>query len=63
MKTAEKTKIEMDEILDMIEKPILEYVQQLMEKCGVKIDKNGAENIISNVGLHILQKKKILSTN
>lgn len=57
----EQEKIKMDEILDMLEKPIIEYVQNLMEKCGIKIDKVGAENIISNVGVRILQKNKILS--
>lgn len=48
-------------VLDLLEKPIVEYVQFFMERLGMKIDKKGAENIVSNVGVRILQKKKVLS--
>ena len=56
-----KEEITTEYVLDLLEKPIVEYVQGFMERAGMKIDKEGAENIVSNVGVRILQKKKVLS--
>ena len=48
---------ETQEILDLLEEPIVAYVQDFIKRIGVKIDKNEAENIVSNVGLSITNRK------
>lgn len=45
----------------MLEKPIVEYVQNFLKRAGMEITKEGAENIVSNIGVSILQRKKVLS--
>lgn len=55
MKTEEKPTLE--DVLELFEKPIVAYVQELMVKVGMPVDKKGAENIVSNVGANILQRK------
>ena len=52
-----KEEITTDSVLDMLEKPILSYVQDLMKRAGMEITKENAENIISNVGLRIFKRK------
>lgn len=52
-----KEHITIDSVLDILEKPILAYVQDLMKRAGKEITKENAENIISNVGVRILKRK------
>lgn len=46
-----------DSVLDLFEAPLVSYVIGLMERAGMPINRDGAENILSNVGVRILKRK------
>ena len=46
-------KIEKDELLDLLSKPILKYTMILMKECGKEINEEEAKSLIINIGLHI----------
>lgn len=48
---------ELNEMIELLQKPVVEYIQKLMKLAGVELDKNQAENILSNIGTHMLKKK------
>mgnify|MGYP001609875132 CR=1 FL=1 len=54
-----KKEITTDDVLDLLEKPILAYIQSLMSKTGMEINKGEAENILSNVGMRVFKRKII----
>lgn len=60
LKTNEEDKAQ--EILNMLEKPIVEYVQNFIKRAGMKITQEEAENIVSNVGVSILKRKFYTTT-
>lgn len=52
---------EIQEVIDLLEKPLVAYTQQLLKQAGMEITKEQTENLISNIGVNICKRKKVLS--
>ena len=44
-------------VLGIIEKPILNYIKQLMKKCGREVSDKEAENLLFNIGMNIITRR------
>lgn len=53
---------ELNEIIELMQKPVVEYIKNLMKKAGIDLTTNEAENILSNLGTH-MRKKKLNNQN
>ena len=49
---------DLKEVIEMFEKPIVNYVMDFMVRVGMPVDREGAENIVCNVGSNIRVRKQ-----
>lgn len=49
--------VNVDDVLDLIEKPLVNYIMQIMKAAGMPVNKDGAENVLANVGTRIQVRK------
>lgn len=49
--------VNVDDVLDLIEKPLVNYVIEIMKKAGMPVNKDGAENVLANIGTRIHVRK------
>ena len=45
-----------DDVMEMLEKPLVEYVIGLLGRAGMKITEQEAKNLIGNVGTRLMLK-------
>lgn len=45
-----------DELMDLLEKPILTYIQHLMKELGHEVSLEEAGNLLANIGTHTMLK-------
>ena len=43
-------------MMDILEKPLLAYLRDLMKQAGYEIDQEGAENMLGNIGTRRMLK-------
>jgi hypothetical protein len=47
-----------EEIIELLERPILAYIQKLLEKVGEPITEDEAENLLGNIGMRRFLKNQ-----
>jgi len=50
-------KIDKDDFLDIISRPIIKYTMILMKECGKEINEDEAKSLISNIGVYFIKEK------